>query len=106
MTSQFIEDGLVLYEVYGQGKRRDWPVRSGGLATRIPLVLLVNEFSASGSEVLAGAVLDRDRAPVIGTKTFGKGSVNTLRELSDGSGLYFTMRGGTLPMVVLLRARG
>ena len=106
VTSQFIEDGLVLYEVDGQGKRRDWPVRSGGLATRIPLVLLVNEFSASGSEVLAGAVLDRDRAPVIGTKTFGKGSVNTLRELSDGSGLYFTIARWYTPDGSLIEGEG
>jgi len=101
VTSEFIEDGLVLYEVDGKGQRDDWPVRPGGLAKDIPMVMLVNEFSASGSEVLAGAIKDNDRAPVIGTTTFGKGSVNTLRSLNDGSGLYFTIArwytpGGTL----------
>ena len=88
-------------KVDGKGKREDWPVRPGGLAKDIPMVMLVNEFSASGSEVLAGAVKDNGRAPVIGTTTFGKGSVNTLRSLNDGSGLFFTIArwytpGGTL----------
>ena len=91
VTSHFMEGGLVLYEVDGGGKRKDWKVRPGGEASEIPLVLLVNEFSASGSEVLAGALMDRDRGTVVGVKTFGKGSVNTLKQLRDGSGLYFTI---------------
>jgi carboxyl-terminal processing protease len=66
-------------------------VKENGLATEIPLVILINEGSASGGEVLAGALLDRGRATAIGTKTFGKGSVNTLRELRDGTGMYFTI---------------
>ena len=91
VTGQFVDGGLVLYELDGRGERKDWKVKSGGLASDIPLVLLVNEFSASGSEVLAGAIMDHQRAPVIGSKTFGKGSVNTLRPLSDGAGLYYTI---------------
>ena len=91
VTSHFLEGGLVLYEMDGQGTRRDWPVEKNGLATEIPLVILINEGSASGGEVLAGALLDRDRATAIGTTTFGKGSVNTLRELRDGAGMYFTI---------------
>ena len=106
VTSHFIDDGLVLYEVGGQGKRRDWPVRSGGLATDIPLVLLMNEFSASGSEVLAGALMDNQRATVIGVNTFGKGSVNTLRQLSDGSGLYFTIARWYTPNGTLIEGEG
>ena len=91
VTSHFLEGGLVLYEMDGRGVRRDWPVREDGLATQIPMVILINEGSASGGEVLAGALLDRGRATAIGTKTFGKGSVNTLRELKDGTGMYFTI---------------
>ena len=106
VTSHFIDDGLVLYEVDGRGKRRDWPVRSGGLATDIPLVLLMNEFSASGSEVLAGALMDNQRATVIGVNTFGKGSVNTLRQLSDGSGLYFTIARWYTPNGTLIEGEG
>ena len=106
VTSQFLEDGLVLYEIDGDGKRRDWKVVSGGLARDIPMVVLVNEFSASGSEVLAGAIIDRQRATVLGEKTFGKGSVNTLRELSDGSGLYFTTARWYTPDGTLIEGEG
>ena len=106
VTGQFVDDGLVLYEVDGRGRRRDWSVKSGGLAKDIPMVLLVNEFSASGSEVLAGALMDQNRATVIGAKTFGKGSVNTLRQLSDGSGLYFTIARWYTPNGTLIEAEG
>ena len=106
VTSQFIDGGLVLYEVDGRGSRRDWAARSGGLAREIPLVVLVNEYSASGGEVMAGALMDRQRATVIGVKTFGKGSVNTLRELSDGSGLYFTTARWYTPEGRLIEGEG
>ena len=90
VTSEFLNSGLVTYEIDGRGNRKDWRVRSGGTAQEIPLVVLVNEFSASGSEVLTAALQDHDRAVVIGNTTFGKGSVNTLRPLSNGGGLYIT----------------
>ena len=89
-TSQFLKGGLVLYQVDGHGKRTETKVKEGGLATEIPLVILVNGSSASGSEILAGALQDHQRATLIGTNTFGKGSVNELRKLEDGSGLYLT----------------
>jgi carboxyl-terminal processing protease len=54
------------------------------------MVVLVNEYSASGSELLAGALQDYGRALIAGKTTFGKGSVDILRRLSDGSGLYIT----------------
>ena len=92
VASEFLDGGLVTYEINGRGVRRDWPARSGGSALDMPLVLLVNEFSASGSEVLAAALQDRGRAAVLGTKTFGKGSVNILRDLKeDDGGIYLTI---------------
>lgn len=90
VASEFISGGLVTYEVDGRGNRKDWPVRSGGESFDIPIVILVNAFSASGSEVLTAALQDNDRAVVIGVTTFGKGSVNTLRPLRNGGGLYIT----------------
>ena len=106
VTSQFLDDGVVLYEMSGEGELKEWKVRDGGSVTDIPLVVLVNEFSASGSEVLAGAIRDHKRGPVIGVKTFGKGSVNTMRELSDGSGLTYTISRWLTPAETLIEGVG
>lgn len=106
VASQFLDDGLVLYEVDAQGQRTDWEVKSGGDARDIRMVVLVNQFSASASEVLSGALMDHDRAEVIGVTTFGKGSVNTLRPLSDGSGIYFTIGRWYTPLGTLIEGEG
>ena len=90
IASQFLEEGLVLYQVDGQGVRTDMEVSGGGIATEVPLVILVDGASASSSEVLAGALQDHGRAVVIGATTFGKGSVNELKQLDSGSALYVT----------------
>ena len=90
VTSRFLTDGIVLEVVSNDGERVTYPVVRQSLRTDLPLVVLVNEYSASGSEVLAGALQDYDRAVITGQTTFGKGSVNVLYELSDGSGLYIT----------------
>ena len=91
VTSQFLEDGLVLFEVDGSGDRKNHKVRRGGVATEIPLVVLANEFSASASEILVGAIQDHERGTVIGNTTFGKGSVNILRRLSNDGGISVTI---------------
>ena len=91
IASQFLKDGLVLYSVDGNGHRIEYQVKPDGLAPDLPVAVLVNEGSASGSEVLAGALRDHDRAVLIGEKTFGKGSVNLPHNLEDGSGLYCTI---------------
>ena len=106
MTSQFLEDGLVLYQVDAQGDRTDWGVKAGGRAKDIPMVVLVNEFSASASEVFAGAMIDHERATVIGTTTFGKGSVNNLWPLTDGSGVNFTIAHWFTPNGTLIEGAG
>jgi len=91
VASEFLANGLVTYEIDSSGKRDEWLVNSGGRYTSVPLVVIVDGFSASGSEVLAGALQDHQRAVVLGTRTFGKGSVNLMRELSNKGGLYFTI---------------
>jgi carboxyl-terminal processing protease len=106
VTSQFLEDGLVTYELNGQGERREWEVASGGTGQDIPMVVLVNQYSASASEVFAGAILDHKRAPVIGETTFGKGSVNTRHRLSDGSGVYYTIARWYTPNGTLIEGFG
>jgi len=106
VASEFLTDGLVTYEIDSRGHRDDWRVRSGGKYPDVPLVLLVDAFSASGSEVLAGALQDHGRAAVIGTQTFGKGSVNLLRELSNGGGLYLTVAHWYTPNGRLIEGEG
>jgi carboxyl-terminal processing protease len=91
VAGEFLDGGIVLYEADEAGNIfKEWTASSGGLAIDLPIVVLVDDGSASGSEVLAGALQDRGRATLIGTETFGKGSVNVVRKLSDGSALVVT----------------
>jgi carboxyl-terminal processing protease len=97
VTGMFLDGGPILYEIDASGKRIDHEAGNGGDATHIPLVVLVNQFSASASEIMAGAIKVNDRATIVGVTTFGKGSVNITRELSDGSAIYFSIRRWFLP---------
>ena len=106
VASSFIGDGLVLYQVDAQGNRRNWGVKSGGKALDVPMVVLVNEFSASASEVFTGAMVDNQRATVIGATTYGKGSVNSLWPLGDGSGIGFTIARWYTPKGTLIEGEG
>ena len=107
VASQFLEGGQnVLYQIDAEGRRTDWNTRSGGKAVDIPMVVLVNAFSASASEVLSGTIMDHDRATVMGTTTFGKGSVNNLWPLDDGSGINFTIARWFTPNGTLIEGTG
>ena len=70
------------------------------------MIVLVNDDSASGAEVLAGALQDQGRAAVAGNTTYGKGSVNILRKLDDGSGLYITTARWLTPNGRLIEGHG
>jgi carboxyl-terminal processing protease len=88
VSSEFISAGdVVLYEDYGTDEDlEEFKAYKGGLATKIPLVLLINQGAASASEIVAGAIQDHERGPLVGETTFGKGSVQNWIELSDNQG--------------------
>ena len=90
VASRFLKEGVVVSVVDNQGMHTTSTVKPKGTTTDLPLVVLVDSYSASGSEVLAGALQDYARATIAGTRTYGKGSVNILRQLKDGAGLYIT----------------
>ena len=106
LTSRFLDDGLVLYQMDGRQQRTEYPVTGGDKAPDMPLVVLINEFSASSSEIMAGALRDHGRAHLVGTTTFGKGSVNIQRPLSDGSGIYYSIARWFTPNGDLIEGAG
>ena len=91
VLSEFVEEGEVLRWIDADGNETVEEVTGDGTAYDLPLVVLVNGFSASASEVVSGALQDHGRARIVGTRTFGKGAVNLLRELESGAGLNITV---------------
>jgi carboxyl-terminal processing protease len=91
VTSQFLRDGVVLYEDRKDEPEKSYVVTQGGAALDQPLVVLVNHGTASASEIVSGALQDRQRGPLIGERTYGKGSVQLVYDLSDKSSLHVTV---------------
>lgn len=91
VVSEFVEEGEVIRWVDANGNETVEHVTGEGTAYDLPLVVLVNGFSASASEVVSGALQDHERARIVGTRTFGKGAVNLLRDLESGAGLNLTI---------------
>ena len=106
VASHFIKEGVVVYVIDNQGGKTSSSVKPTGVTTALPIVALSDNFSASGSEVLMGALQDYGRATIAGTTTYGKGSVNTFYQLKDGSGIYITIARWATPNGRLIEGKG
>jgi carboxyl-terminal processing protease len=106
VASHFIPEGVIVQVRSRQGEIETDNAVGGLTTTDLPMVVLVDEFSASGAEVLAGALQDHQRALISGNITYGKGSVNFLHQLSDGSGLYITSSRWLTPNGRLIEGHG
>ncbi len=120
VSEMFLPQGKLIVSTKGRAKSQDMVYKSeyGRPYTEFMLVVIVNEGSASASEIVAGAIKDNKRGIIVGAKTFGKGSVQTVIPLSDGSAIrlttaeYFTPNGeainnkGIIPDVVVAKSKG
>jgi carboxyl-terminal processing protease len=91
IADQFLPEGVALVERFGDGRERQFQSSGKGLAEDIPLVVLIDEGSASASEVLSGAIQDRGRGVLIGNTSFGKGTVQTWQTLANDGGVRITI---------------
>ena len=102
---QMLPKGIITYTEDKQGKRDEYKCRGKNVIS-IPLVVLTNEYTASASELLTGALHDYGLATVIGTNTYGKGIVQTIYPLSDGSGIKITTSRYYTPNGVCIHGEG
>jgi carboxyl-terminal processing protease len=91
VTSEFLKDGNVFIEQDAAGRQKPVPVKPDGVATDLPLVVLIDEGTASSAEIFAGAIQDHKRGKLVGTKTFGTGTVLQPFDLSDGSAILLAV---------------
>jgi len=97
LASEFFDKGVIVKRRLADGKIEEFGVDHQGKLTDIPIVVLINEGSASASEILAGSLQVRARAKLVGVKSFGKGTVQEPFELDGGAGLHITTAEWLLP---------
>lgn len=91
LASEFVNSGIIVAEEFRDGRRQELKPNHRGRLLNVPVVMLVNEGSASASEILAGALRDLKGAKLVGQKTFGKGTVQDVIEFDDTSSLHITI---------------
>ncbi len=106
LASEWIKTGNIVSEQFSDGHKIDHQSIGTGRLADMPTIVLVNQGSASASEIVAGALKDYNKAKLVGEKTFGKGSVQVLRQLSDGSVVKITMAKWLTPQGLSIHQQG
>ncbi len=106
LANQFMEEGVVVIQQDRDGNRKEYAAKPGGLATDLPLVVLVNQGSASASEIFAGAIQDNERGTIVGATTFGTGTILQTFQLSDGSAVLLAVAEWLTPDGREIKGRG
>lgn len=97
IASEFLKSGVVVTQVNSDGTKDTMSINRKGQLTTIPMVVLINQGSASAAEIVAGALKDHKRAKIVGETSFGKGSVQSPQELTGGSSVHITTGKWLLP---------
>lgn len=105
IADMFLDEGVIVSQVDRDGNERTASARDGQF-TELPIVIIQDEFSASGSELFAAALQEHDRATVVGTNSFGKGTVNHAVELSNGGAVYVSIARWLTPDGNQIEGRG
>lgn len=105
-SSIFIEDGIIVYEEHKDGKKIEYKAKGAATLGSYPLSILINEGSASASEIMAGAIKDYKKGTLIGKKTYGKGSVQELETIGNGLYLKITVAKWLTPNGQVINGEG
>ncbi|MDD3532009.1 MAG: S41 family peptidase [Candidatus Shapirobacteria bacterium] len=106
IASEFIDRGVIVHQESASGNRQTFSVNRQGKLLKDPLAIIVNQGSASASEIVAGALKEQRGTPIIGKTTFGKGTIQQSKELPDDSSVHITIAAWLLPSGTQIHQKG